>query len=104
MTAEDIENVYQFVDANLDIIQLNDMMRLPGRIPLEMQDDTKVALDDWLPWRPIDSTVSTGDIEDLEQRISLHYPELYVKFLQYKHFCELWPVSEITFFDHSIDT
>ena len=103
MTTTDIENVHQFIDANLETILLNDMMRLPGRTPLAMQDDTKTAIDDWLPWKPIESTVSTSDIEELEQEINLRYPKLYVEFLQYKHFCELWQVAEITFFRHEID-
>lgn len=103
MTTTDIENVHQFIDGNLKTILLNDMMRLPGRIPLAMQDDTKTATDDWLPWKPIESTVSKNDIEELEQKIGLHYPKLYVEFLQYKHFCELWPVAEIDFFGHEID-
>jgi hypothetical protein len=104
MTSADIENVHQFIDANLDSIRQNDMMKLPGWIPLEMQDDTKAATNDWLPWKPIDSTVSTNDIKDLEQKFDLRYPALYVELLQYKHFCELWPVADITFFEHGIDT
>jgi hypothetical protein len=103
MTTADIENAHQFIDANLEIILQNDMMRLPGRIPLAMQDDTKTATDDWLPWKPVDSIVSTSAINELEQAIKLRYPKLYVEFLQYKHFCELWPVAEITFFRHEID-
>jgi hypothetical protein len=104
MTTAEIENVHQFIDDNLESIILNDMMRLPGRIPLAMQDDTMTAKGDWLPWKPIDSTVSTSDIRELEQAIDLRYPKLYVEFLQYKHFCELWPVAEITFFRHEVDT
>ena len=103
MTPEDIENVHQFIDANLESIRQDDMMRLPGWIPLEMKDDTKPATNDWLPWKPIVSTVSTDDIQDLEQKINLRYPKLYVEFLKYKYFCELWPVAEITFFRHRID-
>ncbi len=104
MTAADIKNLHQFIDDNLEIISQNDMMYLPGQIPVAMQDDTKPVTDDWLPWKPIASTVSASDISELEQVISSRYPKLYVEFLQYKHFCELWPVAEITFFGHEIDS
>ena len=79
------------------------MMKLPGWIPREMQDETKAATDDWLPWKSIDSAVSIDDIKDLEQKINLRYPALYTEFLRYKHFCELWPVADITFFRHNLD-
>ena len=96
----EIKAVHQFVDDNLNVIRQHDMMKSPGHIPAEMQDDPQAATDDWLPWKPVDSTVSTDDIKELEQQIHLRYPKLYLDFLQYKHFCELWPVADITFFPH----
>lgn len=40
-------------------------------------------------WQPIESTVSTSDIENLECEIGFKLPETYIDFLKYKHFYEL---------------
>lgn len=104
MGSADIEVIHQFVDNSLDKLREIDMMRFPhSNMPLAMRDETQEAHNDWIPWKAIPSTVSDSEILELEQRINLHYPTLYVEFLKYKHFYELLPVKEITFFDHSID-
>ena len=103
MTAADIANVQQFVDANLALQRALDLMRLPGPpLPPEMQDPTRPAEADWLPWQPVPGTVSAADIAELEQRTGRRYPRLYLEFLRYQHFGELLPVADITFFDHPI--
>ena len=79
------------------------MMHLPHpNMAEEMRDYAHKADDDWLPWKPVLSTVTNEDIVELEQKIQLTYLKLYIDFLKYKHFYELWPVEEITFFEHGI--
>ncbi|RZK30098.1 MAG: SMI1/KNR4 family protein, partial [Hymenobacter sp.] len=57
---------------------------------------------DWLPWKPIPSTVTERDLHELERRMGLRYPALYKEFLRYKHFYEFWSEQEINFFRHGI--
>ena len=103
MTSKDISIVHQFVDENIEELKQNDLMRLPHpNMPLEMRDETKEAHSDWMPWRAIVSTVSDSEVTELESKINLRYPVLYIEFLRYKHFLELLPVAEITFFEHSV--
>ena len=40
-------------------------------------------------WKPIKSTVTNTEIEDLEKKIGFEYPTSYVDFLKYKHFYTL---------------
>ncbi|MDO7888220.1 SMI1/KNR4 family protein [Hymenobacter cheonanensis] len=56
----------------------------------------------WIPWKPIPSTVTERDIQELEDSIGLRYPDLYKEFLRYKHFYEFWSEQEINFFRHGI--
>lgn len=103
MTPSGSSIVHQFVDTALKKWHQADLMHFPHTVmPREMQDETKVADDDWIPWKPIPSTVTASDIQELEVRTNLRYPALYKEFLQYKHFYELWPEQEINFFRHGI--
>ena len=105
MTTTDITNVHEFVDANLELIFQVGLMRMPHEVvPLEMRDGNNAGIDEegYAAWKEIPSTVSQDEIRELEQKTGFRYPELYVEFLRYKQFCELFPVAEITFFDHSI--
>ena len=72
-------------------------------MPVEMQDEARVAEDDWIPWKPIPSTVTEHDIQALEQKINLRYPDLYKAFLCHKHFYEFWSEQEVNFFSHGIN-
>ncbi|MBO0360198.1 SMI1/KNR4 family protein [Hymenobacter sp. BT186] len=103
MTPTDIRVVHQFVDVALQKLRDVDLMRLPyANMPLEMQDETGTSEDDWLPWKPVPSTVTDSDITELEAKTKLRYPDLYKEFLHYKHFYDLWPQQEINFFRHGI--
>jgi hypothetical protein len=90
MTLERLQLVHSYVDTALDQLIRADMMRLPDpRMPLEMYDSTRATRQDWKPWKPIASTVTDEDLDDLEARTGLKFPPLYRAFLQYKHFYEL---------------
>lgn len=102
MISKDISVIHQFVDTALETWRQADLMRLPRAVPLEMRDETGVVHNDWIPWKPIPSTVTESDIKELEDKINLQYPDLYKEFLRYKHFYELWSVKEIEFFPHGI--
>lgn len=102
MTPADIQNMQQFVDHALETWRQNDLMLSPHpSMPVEMRDETRAAEDDWIPWKPIPSTVTDADLRELEERLNRRYPNLYKAFLQYKHFYELWS-KKITFFRHGI--
>lgn len=50
-------------------------------------------------WKPIDSTVTTEQLEELEETIRHQLPASFKDFLKYKHFIELH-IGEIEFFSH----
>ncbi|UOQ55297.1 SMI1/KNR4 family protein [Hymenobacter cellulosivorans] len=103
MTSADINLVHQFVDTALEKWRQADLMHFPDAdMPLEMRDEARVADEDWTPWKPIPSTVTNSDLQELEAQIHLPYPALYKEFLRYKHFYELWTEQEINFFRHGI--
>jgi hypothetical protein len=100
-TEKDI--IYGFVDKSLQILQALDLMKLPHPdMPEEMIDKTRKGNKDWIPWKAVPSRVTNEDIKELENRIGLKYPDLYVEFLKYRHFYELNNLKEITFHRHCI--
>jgi hypothetical protein len=106
MTTADISAVHQFVDLTLDKWRLNGLMQVPfPTMPVEMRDETRVVKRDWLPWKPIPSTVTEHDMHEVEGQIKLRYPDLYKELLCYKHFYDLsceQEEQEISFFRHGI--
>lgn len=81
--------VIQYVDAAIAQLRRKNMMKMPGKIPKAMQDSSIPSLDDWKGWRPVPSTVTDQDLNDLEQEMGLKYPPSYRQFLKYLHFIEL---------------
>ena len=103
MSLGDLTIMQQFVDAALESWRQSGLMRLfDPAMPVEMRDETRPVVDGETPWKPIPSTVTERDLEELEEQITLRYPALYKEFLRYQHFYELWPEKEITFFPHGI--
>jgi SMI1 / KNR4 family (SUKH-1) len=82
--------VTEYVDAAIQNLQAHDMRRCPDPdMPAAMQDPDVPNRDDWIAWRPIPSTVSEADIDDLERHFGGSLPKSYVSLLQYVHFYEL---------------
>jgi hypothetical protein len=80
-----------FVDTALATLRRLDIARTPHpNMPESMRDHGADQLDDWIPWKPIVSTVTADDIRDLENKLSLPMPNLYRSFLQHKHYFDLW--------------
>jgi hypothetical protein len=84
------EIVTSFVDASLKQLYDGDMMRRPDpKMPEVMRDFSRPVSNDWLPWKPIPSTVLDSDLDEMEKEIGLRFPPLYRNFLQYLHFYDL---------------
>ncbi len=101
MSPSDLRTMQQFVDYALESWHQGGLMFwADSDMPVEMRDEKRMIVDDSIPWKPIPSTVSAGDLEALEERIELRYPALYKEFLRYQHFYEFWPEQQINFFPH----
>ncbi|EDY19523.1 hypothetical protein CfE428DRAFT_2699 [Chthoniobacter flavus Ellin428] len=85
--------VTNYVDAAIANLRRHNFMRTPEELPEAMRDPSIEAWDDWVGWKPIESTVTGGDLDALEQETGLAYPPLYREFLQYRHFVNLTEVG-----------
>lgn len=97
--------IYDFVDKGLKSLEEMDLLRLPlDNMPQEMIDETREKMDDWIPWKPIESTVTDAELVEIEKLTGKKFPESYKEFLKYKHFYELsTPVPmDVVFFRHPI--
>lgn len=78
-----------YVDAAVAWLQRQDLMRFPGPVPEAMLDPTIQPMDDWVGWKPVSSTVSDSDLDEIEGRAGAAFPPVYREFLKYKHFIML---------------
>ena len=81
--------VTNYVDAALAQLRRLDLMRSPGKLPEAMRDDSIPPSKDWFGWKAIPSTVTSADLDALEEETGLAFPPLYRDFLRYRHFVEL---------------
>jgi len=98
----DLEAIQAFVERSIDRFRSAeiDLFYLDSSIlPNEMIDESKPIVDGLHAWKPIPSIVTDADMAQLEQQIGYGYPPSYKTFLQYKHFCELPPLSSVWFFE-----
>ena len=80
----------EYVDAAIASLRRYDLLRQPDpNMPTEMRDTNGSKMDDWVPWQPIASTVTDGDISELQSRFRAPLPAPYVAFLKHRHFYEL---------------
>lgn len=63
-------------------------MKHPG-VPDVMRDDSVPQTSDWMTWKPIPSTVTDAELDDLERYAGLPFPPLYRDLLKYVHFFDL---------------
>lgn len=95
--------VPQYVDAAIAQLRRHDLMRLPlPRMPAAMRDHSVELRDDWIGWKPVPSTVTDADLDELESEIGLRYPPLYREFLMAQHFLMLTEAG-VRFIPHPID-
>lgn len=97
--------IYDFVDRGLKLLEELDLMRLPhDNMPQEMIDNTREKEDDWIPWKPVKSTVTDSDLREIERLTGKQFPASYKEFLGYKHFYDLDAPNpmEVVFFRHPI--
>lgn len=78
-----------YVDAAIEQLRRTNLMRHPGRIPLDMVDHSIPPTDDWIGWKPVPSQVTDADLNELEVQAGTAFPPLYRSFLRYKHFIDL---------------
>jgi hypothetical protein len=83
--------VRDFVDRSIARLRDADPLVTPDpKLPVEMLDQTVKSQSGWKGRKPIPSTVSEADLDQLEKEIKLAYPPPYRDFLRHMHFCELW--------------
>lgn len=86
--------VSEYVSAALDRLRRDGRMRLPLRdMPEEMRDGTIPPANDWIGWKPVPSTVTEAQLDELERGIGLAFPPAYRTFLRTVHFYELTEVG-----------
>lgn len=81
--------VKDYVDAAIARLRRMGLMRTPGSVPEVMRDASIAPSRDWIGWRPIPSSVTDTELNDLEHETKLAFPTFYREFLQYQHFVDL---------------
>lgn len=74
--------VRRFVDAVL----AKHYRMIGGPVPPEMLDSTIEPRDDWVGWKPVPSTVTDADLDELEYQYGFRYPPLYRELLRTVHY------------------
>lgn len=98
------ELVPTLVDAAIARLRRMDMCRTPlPNMPEAMRDHDIPTTNDWLGWKPVASTVTDADIQELERKLNLQFPLLYKQLLQYHHFYDLG-IQGVGIESHPVDT
>lgn len=100
MKEQTIKNIIDTYLTKLVDFELNN---LPGQIETEMSEPNQDKTEECRIWYPIDSKVTDGEIEEIEERIGYSLPDDYKTFLKHKHFYELH-ISEVSFCRHPVNT
>jgi len=100
--------VQEYVDTALAYLAAHDLMKEPAVIvDAAMLDSTRPVTagwgGNWAPWKPIASTATKADIQELETVIGYSFPPLYVALLQYRHFYELDRAAGVRFIMHDVN-
>jgi len=91
------------VDKHLAKVVEVELNRIVGKVESEMSDPGNDPKAEWQTWLPIKSTVTDGDIVEIETQLGHKLPPDYVAFLAHKHFYELY-INEASFCRHPIRT
>jgi hypothetical protein len=98
--------VRKYVDTALAFLAAHGLMMAPAIIvDAAKLDPSRSSFDKMgkqVGWKPIPSSVTASDIQELEQAIGATLPALYVDFLQYLHFFDLDDAAEISFLMHDV--
>jgi hypothetical protein len=78
-----------YVDSALAQLRRRDLMRWPGKLPESLRDPSVPPSNGWIGWRPVPSTVTDTDLDQLQRETGLAFPPLYRDFLKYRHFVSL---------------
>ena len=84
------ELVIRAVDKAFEVMASRDRMRVPNspRLPDEMRAVGETS-ESWVPWKPVSSTSTEAELDQLESELGLRFPAIYRIFLRHKHFIEL---------------
>ena len=98
---EDI--THRYVDAAAAQLRQQGIRSIPIQVPSAMRDYSIAVDSDWVAWKPIPSTVTDADLNELEATAGRAFPPAYRSFLKYQHFYELTEVG-VRFCRHAVDT
>lgn len=90
-------SVLEIIDASLDRWLAGGLNSIPMPVPADMA--TGEADDDWRFWKPVRSSVSSAELEQLECDLGVKFSPQYRSVLQHKHFMELH-IGEVELFMH----
>ena len=89
--------ITEIVDTYLNRWVERDLNSIPGDVPSNMQ--TGQIEDDWVYWKPIESTVTDDELEDIQNTLGARFPGSYKTLLRHKHFIEL-NIAQVSFIAH----
>lgn len=82
-----MRTIEEIVDSQLDYWVSKELNSIPDDVPQNMR--TGKTSDDWIYWKPINSTVSDPDIKAFETTLGFKLPSELVQILKHKHFIEI---------------
>ena len=90
-----MKSIEEIIDSCLEYWVSKQLNSIPGDVPENMQ--TGDTSDDWVYWKPINSTVTSADINKFESTLGFKLPAELVQILKHRHFVELH-VGEVEIF------
>jgi hypothetical protein len=82
-----MRSIEEIIDSSLDYWVSKELNSIPGDVPNIMR--TGETSEDWVYWKPINSTISDNDIIEFETRLGFKLPAELVQILKHKHFIEI---------------
>ncbi len=92
-----------FLNAYFEHARRTNQLRRPGKIPIEMLDESIPESEGWFGWKPIPSQVTDSELNLLETVIGLKYPPPYRQLLKAVHYMEI-DFGPVRFEPHPVGT
>ena len=97
----EIEKIKFFVNHSIESLKSRDLLwTFDPNIPKNMRNTEIQDKNGWYAWKDTESLIDDIEINKLEQKIDLKYPNIYREFLKYRHFYKLEKIENIDFFTH----
>ncbi len=97
------EEIAAIVDKHLAKLVNAKINNIVGSVEPEMVAPSNYPQSEWQSWLPVNSTVTSDEILEIEGRFGIKFPADYIAFLSHKHFYDLC-ISEAEFCWHPIRT